>query len=366
MTGQARGFLLVLLVVSSAALVAIVLPFYGTLLWALVIALLFAPLHRRLTRLWGGRSTLAALFALGLAVVIVVLPLALVAMGVMNELAVLYEQVQSGQIRPQTWVRRLFDSLPDVVTQLLQRVGVVDVQALERRLMGLLNETGRLIGAGLLRYGQNTFELGAKLFMMLYVAFFLLRDGARLAVTLREALPMAPSHQRQLSQKFSTVIRATVKGNFLVALLQGALGGLAMWVLDVRAALLAAVLMAFLSLLPAVGAALVWAPVALFLLVDGRPGAAAGLVVWGVLVVGTVDNLLRPLLVGRDTRLPDWVVLMSTLGGMAVFGINGFVIGPVIVAMFFAVCHIVWPAWYGPAAAGEPPSATGAPPAERP
>jgi len=358
MIGQPRGFLLVLLVVSSAALVAIMRPFYGTLLWALVIALLFAPLHRRLTRRWGGRSTLAALFALGMAVVIVVLPMALVAMGMMNELAVLYEQVQSGQIRPETWVRRLLDSLPDVVTNLLQRLGVVDVQALERRLMGLLNETGRFIGAGLLRYGQNTFELGAKLFIMLYVAFFLLRDGARLAATLREALPMAPSHQRQLSQKFRTVIRATVKGSLVIGLLQGFLGGLAMWVLDVRAALLAAVLMAFLSLLPAVGAALVWVPVALFLLVEGRPGAAAGLFVWGVLVIGLVDNLLRPLLVGRDTRLPDWVVLMSTLGGMAVFGVNGFVIGPVIVAMFFAVWHIVLPASCGDSGADEPPSAT--------
>jgi predicted PurR-regulated permease PerM len=345
MPSESRSFLYLLLALLGVALVAIVLPFHGTLLWALVIALLFTPLHRRLMRRLSGRSTPAALLTLSVVVLIVVLPLVLVGVGVTNELSVLYEQVQSGQIRPETWVGRMFDSLPASVAGLLERVGVVDVQVLERRLLALLDETARFIGAGVLRYGQNTFELVASLFIMLYVVFFLLRDGARLAATLRDALPVASQHQRELLDKFSTVIRATVKGNLLVALLQGCLGGLALWVLDIRAALLLAVLMAFLSLLPAVGAALVWGPVAVYLVSDGRLAAAAGLVAWGVLVIGLVDNLLRPVLVGRDTHLPDWVVLMATLGGMAVFGINGFVMGPLIVAMFLAVWHILLPGW---------------------
>ncbi len=137
------------------------------------------------------------------------------------------------------------------------------------------------------------------------------------------------------------MIRATVKGNIAVAALQGALGGVAFWVLDVHAPVLWAVVMAFLSLLPAVGAGLIWLPLALYLLATGDIGAGLGLIAYGVLVIGLVDNLLRPLLVGKDIKMPDYLVLISTLGGMAVFGINGFVVGPLIAAMFIAVWDIV-------------------------
>ena len=110
--------------------------------------------------------------------------------------------------------------------------------------------------------------------------------------------------------------------------------------LGVHGALLWAVVMAFLSLLPAVGAALIWAPVAIYFLATGAIWQGVALIVWGVLVIGLVDNVLRPILVGKDTQMPDYVVLISTLGGMALFGINGFVIGPVIAAMFISVWHI--------------------------
>src|SRR5690606_36858933 len=147
-------------------------------------------------------------------------------------------------------------------------------------------------------------------------------------------------HRQQLFVKFVTVVRATVKGNIVVALVQGMLGGLALWVLGLPAVLLLTVLMAVLSLLPAVGASLVWGPVALYLLSIGDIWQAVALVAWGVLVIGLVDNLLRPLLVGKDTQMPDYLVLISTLGGISVLGLNGFVIGPVIAALFIAAWDI--------------------------
>ena len=143
-----------------------------------------------------------------------------------------------------------------------------------------------------------------------------------------------------LTLKFVIVIRATVKGDFLVALLQGALGGLIFWFLGIGAPLLWAVVMAFLSLLPAIGAALVWMPVAIYLLATGAVWQGIVLNLYGTLVIGLVDNFLRPILVGKDTKLPDYVVLISTLGGIATFGLNGFVIGPVIAAMFIAAWDI--------------------------
>jgi predicted PurR-regulated permease PerM len=132
-----------------------------------------------------------------------------------------------------------------------------------------------------------------------------------------------------------------VKGNLVVALAQGVLGGLIFWVLGVNAPVLWGTLMAFLSLLPAVGAGIVWVPVAVYFLATGEVGKGIILILFGVLVIGLVDNILRPILVGKDTKMPDYVVLISTVGGIAVFGLNGFVLGPLIAALFITVWDIV-------------------------
>ena len=234
----------------------------------------------------------------------------------------------------------MFNALPDWVGALLDRFGLVNFSALQRRISAALAQGSQFLATQALGIGQLTVEFITSLFISLYLAFFLLRDGESLARTLRNAVPLAPEHKRELISKFTTVIRATVKGNLLVAVIQGALGGLAFWVLGVGGPLLWAVLMAFLSLLPAIGAGLVWLPVALYFFVTGGIWQGIALCAWGVLVIGLVDNLLRPILVGKDTRMPDYVVMITTLGGMVVFGINGFVIGPAIAAMFMAVWHI--------------------------
>jgi predicted PurR-regulated permease PerM len=171
---------------------------------------------------------------------------------------------------------------------------------------------------------------------MLYLLFFLFKDGEALSQRVKNAIPLRPELRDDLMEKFTVVIRATVKGGILVALAQGALGGLIFWILGINAALLWAVLMAFLSLLPAVGAGLVWMPVALYLLATGSVVQGVILIAYGFLVIGLVDNILRPMLVGKDTKLPDYLVLIATLGGIDALGLNGFVVGPVIAAMFVA------------------------------
>jgi Predicted permease len=168
----------------------------------------------------------------------------------------------------------------------------------------------------------------------MYLLFFLLRDGVVVAQGLRDAIPLAPAAKERLLERFTTVVRATVKGNILVAIVQGGLGGLAFWVLGVHAPILWGVVMAFLSLLPAIGAALIWGPVSIYLLATGQIWQGIALIVFCAVVIGLIDNVLRPILVGKDTKLPDYVVLISTLGGLAVIGLNGFVIGPLIAAMF--------------------------------
>jgi predicted PurR-regulated permease PerM len=336
----ANRALFALLVTISLALAWILLPFYGTIMWAAIIALLFVPLHRWLYARLRGRRTLAALLTLATVLVIVILPLALITAAMANEAANLYQRLQSGEVNPASYLHGVFDALPQWITGLLDRVGMTDFDTLQRRLTRALSEGTQYIATQAFSLGQNTFEFVASLFITLYLAFFLIRDGEDMVKVVRRKVPLASEDKKELAAKFTTVVRATVKGTLLVAAIQGALGGIAFWFLGVKGALLWGVLMAFLSLVPAVGAALVWVPVALYFFFIGAYWQCIALVAWGVLVIGLVDNLLRPILVGKDTRMPDYVVMITTLGGLAVFGINGFVLGPAIAAMFMAVWHI--------------------------
>jgi predicted PurR-regulated permease PerM len=337
---QANRALPALLVAVSLALGYILLPFYGAVMWASIIALLFTPLYRWLLPRVSHRPTVAALVTLLIVLVIVVLPLALVAASLVREAAAVYERLQSGELNPAQYFHGVFDALPNWITVVLDRFGLVNFSTLQRRLTTALTQGTQFIATQTFSIGQNTFEFVASVFITLYLSFFLIRDGNAVVHAMWDAVPLATVHKQALLEKFTTVIRATVKGNLLVAAIQGALGGIGFWYLDVSGALLCAVMMAFLSLLPAVGAGLVWVPVAIYFLLVGALWKSVALLAYGVLVIGLVDNLLRPILVGKDTRMPDYVVMITTLGGIAVFGINGFVLGPVIAAMFIAVWHI--------------------------
>ncbi|MEO6030838.1 MAG: AI-2E family transporter, partial [Burkholderiaceae bacterium] len=335
---ETRSFVLLLISV-TLAFGMILLPFWGAVFWGVIIAILFAPLQRLLARRIRSK-TWAAIATLAIVLLIVTPPLILIVATVVQEGSGVYARIKTGELNFGRYFQEMVGALPPWFNLVLDRLGINNLADIEQRLTSAVARASQLIATQVLGVGQNTLEFVVGLFIALYLAFFLLRDGASLALRVKAAIPLDESHKQALSQKFATVIRATVKGNIVIALIQGTLGGLALWVLDVRGALLWAVLMAFLSLLPAVGAGLIWGPVAVYLLITGSVLQGAGLIAYGVLVIGMVDNVLRPILVGKDTRMPDYVVLISTLGGLAVFGINGFIIGPLIAAMFIAVWHI--------------------------
>ncbi len=335
-----RRALHLLLAVVSIALVWILLPFYGAILWASVIAVLFRPLFSWLVPRFKGRRTVAALLTMTVASVIVILPAVLVLVALAREAAMVVQHLKSGELNPALLLRGLFDALPESLTSLLARFGWSEFDVVQRKLAEVLTQGSRIIATQTLSVGQDAFSLSVSLLITVYLAFFLVRDGAGIVRAVLHALPLAERHKQALVVQFGIVLRATVKGNLVIALLQGVLGGLAFFVLGVGGALLWAVLMAVLSLLPALGASLVWGPLALWLFLAGQTWSAVALIAWGVLVIGLVDNLLRPLLVGRDTGMPDYLVLISTLGGIAVLGLNGFVIGPTVAAMFMAAWHI--------------------------
>ena len=288
----------------------------------------------------GGRPNLAAAATVLIVIAIVLLPLALITASLLQEASGLYAKVQSGELNAAAILRRVVDALPAWATGLLNRFGLTDLTAVRDSVGAGLVKGGQAVAPQALSIGINTFDFVVGVGIMLYLLFFLLRDGKALVERIKQAIPLRADQKTALFGRFADVVRATVKGSILVAIVQGALGGLAFWFLGIHAALLWAVLMAFLSLLPAIGAGLVWGPVAIYLLATGSVWQGVSLIVYGVLVIGLVDNLLRPFLIGKDTKLPDYVVLISTLGGIQVFGPNGFVIGPLIAAMFMVTWEI--------------------------
>ncbi|MGB5856207.1 MAG: AI-2E family transporter [Oceanisphaera sp.] len=334
---EQRSFLFVLLLV-SLLFVLLLKPFWGAIFWACAISVIFNPLQDRILRLIGHKPNRAALLTLVICVVIVVLPILLIAASFIQEGLALYQGIDKGEINPSDWLEQMRHAFP-MVPELFDRVGIDLSSARETLAKGAVS-TSKIMAEKALGAGQMTFGFIMNTALMLYLTFFLLRDGRQLIELLVKALPLGDARERKLFSKFSEVTRATVKGNIVVAMVQGALGGFIFWSLSLPGPLLWGVVMAFLSLIPAVGAALVWLPVALYLYATGEWVSASILMAFGALVIGLADNVLRPLLVGRDTKLPDYLVLFSTLGGISLMGINGFVIGPLVAALFLVVWDI--------------------------
>ncbi|MFJ2487113.1 AI-2E family transporter [Pseudomonas sp. NPDC087639] len=328
--------LTVLLVLVTVAFIWILLPFYGAVFWAVILGILFAPMQRRLQAKFGWQRNLTSLFTLSICLVIAILPVIIISLLLVQEGMTVYKNIESGELDIAAYLAQFKHSLPQYFQHLLDRFGMGELNALREKIVKAAMQGSQVLASQAFSFGQGTFEFVVSFFIMLYLLFFLLRDGPELARKVRTALPLEENHKRRLQLKFNRVVRATVKGNVLVAITQGALGGAIFWFLDIPSALLWAVLMAFLSLLPAVGAGIVWAPVALYFLLSGMIWQGVVLGLFGVFVIGLVDNVLRPILVGKDTRMPDYMILISTLGGLAVFGLNGFVIGPLIAALFMS------------------------------
>jgi len=256
---------------------------------------------------------------------------------VLQEAYSVYESIKSGELNVSRYFDEVRAALPGWASGLLDHLGLSDLGAMQERLFANIARGSQFFATQAINIGGSAADFIVNLFVMLYLLFFFLRDGDELLRHIKDSFPLHVDQQRALFSKFTTVIRATVKGSVVVAFVQGSLGGVMFWLIGIRPALLWAALMTVLALLPVIGTGLVWVPVAIYLLATGEIWQGIALSAYRVLVIGLVDNFLRPILIGKDTKLPDYVVLISTLGGVAVFGLNGFVIGPVIAALFVVV-----------------------------
>jgi predicted PurR-regulated permease PerM len=309
--------------------------FLQPIFWAIALGIVVYPLHARLAQRLQDREALAAVISVVIVVIVVILPLVGLGAAVAREGASLYDRLQTNGLGVDGIFTRVQETTPRI-TSLFERFGVNPARLQEQAQTAAVTAS-RFIADRAVSIGQGTLRGTVFFFLMLYLLFFFLRDGPRILEALIRALPLGDKRERLLLERFAGVSRATIKGTLVVGIVQGAIGGIAFAVLGIGAPVLWGVVMALLSILPAVGTAIVWLPAAIILLFNGQIFGGIALILVGVFVIGLVDNLLRPILVGRDTQLPDYLILLATLGGLAGFGLAGVIIGPTIAAFFLSI-----------------------------
>jgi len=335
------GFFIVILAIVTIAFFDVLSPYFSAILWAAILAVIFAPLKVLLRRKMGDRNGLASFVTLLIICLIVFTPLAIITSSLVVEVNTVYVKLQGNSARLPVVFAELFQHLPGWAQRYLADNDLNSSAQIQQKLSEFALKGGQYMAGSVLLIGKGTFTFTVSFGVMLYLLFFLLKDGAWLVGLILEALPLSTYVKHHLLMKFAAVSRATVKGTVVVAIVQGVLGGFAFWITDIDGSLLWGALMAFLSLIPAVGSAIVWVPAAIFFFATGALWKGLFLVGFFVVVVGLVDNILRPLLVGKDTKMPDYMILIATLGGMEIYGINGFVIGPLIAALFIACWNLL-------------------------
>ena len=339
--GLTKGFFILILLLASIAFFDVLTPYYSAILWAAILAVIFHPLKSKLRQKLGDRNGVASLLTLVIICLIVFTPLALVFSSLAVEINLVYTKLQNNSSEFPQVLASTFQHLPLSLQHFLTEHQLNDPATIQQKLSGVALKGGQYLAGSVFLIGKGTFGFAVSFGIMLYLLFFLLKDGAYLVGLILEALPLSTYVKHHLLMKFAAVSRATVKGTVVVAVVQGALGALAFYITGLEGTLLWGALIAFLSLIPAVGSAIIWVPAAIWFFATGVAWKALFLVVFFVVVIGLVDNILRPLLVGKDTKMPDYMILIATLGGMEIYGINGFVIGPLIAALFIACWNLL-------------------------
>ncbi len=325
--------LIIVLVVISAIFISMIRNFLMVILLAGITSALAQPLFRRFERLFRGRKNLSAVATLLFILLIFLLPLAGL-LGIVAGQAIKISEAVQPWIVEKSNDPDFFASLPLYETISPYK----DV---------ILEKSGELVGnlssfffESLSSLTLSTVNFLFLFFIFLYTLFFFIKEGDVILEKILYYLPLTDLDERRLLEKFTSVTRATIKGTLLIGVLQGGLAGAAFWVVGIEGALFWGTVMTVLSIIPAVGSALVWFPAAVILAASGRIAAAVGLWIFCGLLVGSVDNILRPRLVGKDTQMHELLILFSTLGGLSLFGIVGFIIGPIIAALFVTVWTI--------------------------
>ena len=330
-------FLLLLVVAISALFVQMIHSFLMTILLAAIFSALLSPLYRRLESLFRGRRALASATTTLLFCTVVLGPV----LGFFGLVASEAVQV-TGLVTP--WVEQNFKEPSHLLERLSALPGVKNLEPYHDELIAKIGSAVSSVGQFLFQR-LSSITLGTvsflfQFFLFLYCVFFFVMDGESYLRRFLHYMPLTHEQEMRMLEKFTSVTKATIKGTMVVGVLQGGLAGMAMGVAGLPNWIFWSALMMLLSVIPGLGVALIWVPAVIYLIAIDHLVAAILLTIWCALIVGSIDNVLRPRLVGRDTQMPDLLILFSTLGGLMMFGLAGFLVGPIIAALFLTLWDI--------------------------
>lgn len=330
---QRASFLLYLFVVSVAFLYML-RNFVMPLLMAAVFTGLTYPVYAWLLSKTG-RKALSALLTLLALVLVLVVPIAGIGFVAYQEALRFFEGLDL--VAARTWIEGFVGLLRERFPGLLERVNPRDLAGMAS---GALQNAAQFVIKNSANISLSVANNLLSFFLMLFIMFYFYVDGPRFVQRLIRWSPLKDEYERILIDKFVTVSKGTLKGILVIGVIQGVIGAILFWAVGLRSPVFLGSLMIFASVVPAVGTAIVWVPVALLFVVQGKFVLALVVAAVGGGVIGMVDNLIRPILVGKDIKMHDLLVLLSTLGGLGLFGLSGFVIGPIIASLFLAIWNI--------------------------
>jgi len=341
-TWLVTGFFFALLLVILYGALLILSPFLKAITWALILAILFYPFYAWLLGFLRGRATPAALIVIVLITLLVIVPGIQIAWFLSDEAVLLVQSVrtllsnESGtEWQSLPWAQTLLHWWDRMTFQLID----FKINWREVLLQGAQLSSSFLVGQ-VKGIAQNVLLFAVNFIIALVTLFFFLRDGADFVGRVRRLLPMDPVHQSRLFKNIVDAVVAVVHGSLVVAMLQGLLAGLAYWFMGVPFAVLWGVVTAFVSLLPMGGSTIVSVPASIYLFLQGDTVKGIMLLVWCLGVVGTVDNILKPLLIGNRLGLPVLFLFFGILGGISLFGAVGIVLGPALFALLRALLDL--------------------------
>lgn len=305
-------------------------PFAYPIFWAVVIAALFYPAYQFIDRLFKHRSV-SALLSVMIITLIILIPLLVVGTLLLRETLTLYTNFNSNHGNVNGTVMNATEFLRN---NSIARFFNIDQQIISENISKIGAYIGNFLFTSIKSLTQNSLEFIALFIIMLYALFFFLRDGERLINKLMHLSPLGSSRERSLYHKFTATASSMIRGTILIGTIQGSLGGILLAITGIESAVIWGIIMVFASIIPGVGAALVWVPAGIYLLATHHIWQGIVVFVVGATLISTIDNFLRPLFVGKEIKMHPLLILFSTLGGIALFGVSGFLIGPIIASLF--------------------------------
>ena len=320
-----------LLTIITILFVSLIFNFAAPILWSIVVSIIFYPLYEKLL-LMTNKKSLSSMLSLILILLLVIMPSIAVLGLIGNELINFINSSENYSFE------QYFQMIPNesAINQLIAWSGL-SINDLIEKADDFLISASKMLYQSVSTISANVINFFVSLFIFVYLTFFFLRDGEKILQHCMDAFPMKNEDESYLLEQFQKTTRATIKGTVMVALAQGFLGYLTLLLIGINGALIWGAVMALLSIVPAVGTVLVWLPIALVLFLNGEIMDASLLIFSGVFIIGMIDNLLRPILIGKETKMPDYLILLTTIGGISIFGITGFIVGPIIASLFISI-----------------------------